>query len=70
MPAFREIQTLAVIAVLLILTACSGQQIYSTGQAWQMNQCFKIKNSEERSRCLEASDTPYYEYKRNEEGAE
>jgi hypothetical protein len=70
MPAFREIQTMALIAVLLILTACSGQQIYSTGQAWQMNQCFKIINSEERSRCLEVADTPYYEYKRNEEGAE
>ena len=61
----RNILALAITAILLNLTACSGQQIYGTGQAWQRNQCFKISDAQERSRCLEAADTPYYEYRRD-----
>jgi len=62
-------ETLASYALLLSLAACSNQQIYGVGQAWQRNECFKIDEAQERSRCLETADIPYYEYKRQSEGA-
>jgi hypothetical protein len=48
--------------LLFSLAACSGQQVYGVGQAWQRNECFKIIDSQERSRCLEKANTPYYQY--------
>jgi hypothetical protein len=58
-----------IFAVLFSSAACSNQQVYGIGQAWQRNECFKIDDAQERSRCLETADTPYYEYRRQTETA-
>jgi hypothetical protein len=52
-----------------MLTACSWQQLYGVGQAWQRNECFKINDQQERSRCLSSSSTSYERYKREAEAA-
>jgi hypothetical protein len=57
------------VAFVLNLAACSGQQTYGIGQAWQRNQCFKIDDAQERSRCLESADTSYEQYRRQSAGA-
>jgi hypothetical protein len=51
------------------LTACSNQQVYGIGQAWQRNQCFTIDDPRERSRCLESAETPYEQYRRQLDAA-
>lgn len=51
-------------ALAFTLTACSSQQVYGVGQAWQRNECFKIADQQERSRCLSSSSTSYEQYKR------
>ena len=59
---------LSVVALLSMLGACSSQQLYGVGQAWQRNECFKINDQQERSRCLSSASTSYEQYKR-ESGA-
>jgi hypothetical protein len=60
---------LMALALLFNLAACSGQQAYGIGQAWQRNRCFQIEDAQERSRCLESADTSYGQYKRQSEAA-
>lgn len=59
----RTCLLLALLYLLLNLAACSRQQAYGIGQAWQRNACFKIEDAQERSRCLETADYPYDQYK-------
>jgi hypothetical protein len=49
------------------ISACSSQQAYGTGQAWQRNECNKINDAPERSRCLAGTNTSYEDYKRQQE---
>lgn len=51
----------------LWLSACSSQQAYSTGQAYQRNECNKINDNVERSRCMDAANTGYDEYQRQKD---
>ena len=52
------------------LASCSIQQTYAVGQsvsqavgqAWQRNECFKINDAQERSRCLASTSASYQEY--------
>jgi len=53
----------------LFTAACSSQQAYGAGQAWQRLECSKIKDTQERSRCMASSSTSYEEYKRQAEAA-
>ena len=58
------------------LASCSIQQTYAVGQsvsqsvsqavgqAWQRNECFKINDAQERSRCLASTSASYQEYER------
>lgn len=42
--------------------ACSTQQTYASGQAWQQGQCNKIIDMQERERCLVPTRQPYDRY--------
>jgi hypothetical protein len=46
------------------LCACSYEQLYRTGQAWQTNECYKIADRQEQSRCHSSASTSYEQYKR------
>jgi hypothetical protein len=48
-------------------SGCTSQQMYSTGQEWQRNECNRIIDNLERSRCLEKVNTHYEDYKRQRE---
>jgi hypothetical protein len=54
---------------LLLLASCSAQQAYGTGQAWQLKQCHKLVDPQERSRCLAIANMSHDEYKRQAESA-
>jgi hypothetical protein len=51
------------------LGGCSSQQLYGAGQAWQRNECFKMADQQERSRCLSSASTSYEQYKRESKAA-
>ncbi len=53
----------AMAALLLAGTGCTTQQLYNTGQAWQRNECGRIMDQQERSRCLSSTSTSYEAYK-------
>jgi hypothetical protein len=53
----------------LNLTACSSQQLYGAGQEWQKNECNKIIDTQERTRCMSSAKTAYEDYKRQSEAA-
>ncbi|MGE0313259.1 MAG: hypothetical protein AB7P21_16740 [Lautropia sp.] len=51
------------------LSACTAQQGYATGQAWQRNECNRIPGYEERRRCLERVEQSYEAYRRDAQTA-
>lgn len=53
-----------VAAIVLTITGCAAQQLYTTGQAWQRNECTRTLDQWERERCLSNAGTPYEAYKK------
>lgn len=53
------------ILVSLALSGCTSEQVYYTGQAWQRNECNKIFDRNEYERCMNATNTPYEDYRRH-----
>lgn len=56
-------------ALCVALVGCTAQQAYSTGQAWQRNECQKMADATARSRCLEAAGLSGEAYRREAEAA-
>jgi len=52
----------------LSAASCTSQQAYTTGQAWQRNQCYRIMDQSEQERCLNSTTMSYEDYKRQTEG--
>ena len=50
-----------------LLPACTAEQAYGTGQAWQQNQCSRIPDKAEADRCMSRANTSYDSYKRQTE---
>ena len=44
--------------------ACSSQQSYATGQAWQQTECNKIIDMQDRERCMVRARESYDSYQR------
>lgn len=65
----RTLPLLLALAAAPLCVACSSQQAYGAGQAWQRNECYKINEPQERSRCLSSANTSYDDYKRQADAA-
>ena len=44
------------VLVALSLSACTTEQVYNSGQAWQHNQCNKLHDKSEFDRCVNRTD--------------
>jgi hypothetical protein len=55
--------------VLCALAACTTQQLYGAGQAWQRTECTRIPDPDQRQRCFASTATSYDEYKRQTQPA-
>jgi hypothetical protein len=51
------------------LGACSSQQLYGAGQAWQRNECTRIPDVDQRQRCFQSTATSFDEYQRQQAAA-
>ena len=60
---------LVAIVALSSMQACSSQQVYGAGQAWQHRECNKIQDTQDRSRCMASSSASYEDYRRQAEAA-
>ncbi|AGX86828.1 hypothetical protein Cenrod_0721 [Candidatus Symbiobacter mobilis CR] len=60
----KTFATILVLPVTVALGSCTSQQLYGVGQSWQRNECLKIADQQERSRCLSSASTSYEQYKR------
>ena len=56
-----------IVLILILITGCSSQQAYSTGQAYQRGECNSINDNSERMRCMDAANMSYEEYQRKKE---
>jgi hypothetical protein len=66
----NRLVTLTCVAIVItsVLSGCSAQQLYDTGQAWQQNQCNQtMVNEHEREGCLNKTNMPYEDYKQQTE---
>ena len=55
-------RTLAACIACAALGSCSMQQLYATGQQWQRNQCQKIDDRAQRTRCEDGVALSFDEY--------
>lgn len=46
------------------LCACSAQQLYAAGQAWQKTECSRIADAGQRKRCYDSTAMSYEDYQR------
>jgi len=60
---------LTAVAVLAV-SACSANNLYSGGQAWQRNHCERILDANERARCMASAATSFEEYQRQRREAD
>lgn len=59
-----------VAAIELTVSGCTTQQLYSTGQSWQRNECTRMLDQWERERCLSNAGTSYETYKKQSGAAD
>lgn len=57
------------VSVVVLLQACSSQQLYATGQEMQRNECRKIVDMQEQRRCMANANVSHDDYKRQAEAA-
>lgn len=60
-------KNLIILVNLIVFSAlygCTSEQIYSTGQNWQRNECNKLADSQDRERCIKQTSTSYDTYQR------
>jgi hypothetical protein len=55
-------RTFMIILSLSGMAACSSQELYQTGQAWQKNECQKLQDRDERNRCEKSAATSFERY--------
>lgn len=54
---------LPILPILLSVAGCSTQQLYSTGQSWQRQECLRLPDLAERDRCLRSTARSYDEFR-------
>ncbi len=55
-----------IVAILIMasaMSACTAQQGYTAGQAWQRNQCAQILDKSEYDRCMRDAAVSYETYR-------
>jgi hypothetical protein len=50
--------------IVAALGGCSSQELYSTGQGWQRNECRKLPDVQERERCMASTSRSFDDYQR------
>jgi hypothetical protein len=63
----RAVFALSTVLALWALSACTTEQMYGSGQAWQRNQCNKMPDKADADRCAAGASTTYEAYKRQSE---
>lgn len=48
--------------VLFRASGCTGREIYQSGLGWRQNECQKVLDGAERTRCMETANKDYDSY--------
>ena len=68
-PIARRTAAALAIGLLALLSACSTDQFWQIGQAWQRDHCMKLQDHQDRSRCLADMSRSREDYARQVEDA-
>jgi hypothetical protein len=63
----RVVLALSATFVVAAFSACTAEQLYGSGQAWQRNQCSRMPDKADADRCAAGTNTTYDTYKRQPE---
>ena len=55
-------KSLPTLSLVLCLAGCSSQLLYATGQGWQKQECQRVLEREQRTRCEQSAATSYERY--------
>lgn len=62
-------KTFTVLCSALLLWACTSQELYQSGQGWQQQECRKLQDLAERSRCEKSSAASFERYEAERKAA-
>lgn len=65
--ALRAPLSLIILVLAMLVSACTSQQVYDSGQGWRRNECNRLMDHDERARCMETATMPYDIYKQQVE---
>jgi hypothetical protein len=63
----RSLYTVIAAMAIVLLSACSADRLYRSGQGWQRNQCNRLPDKTDFDRCVARASTPYESYQRSTE---
>jgi hypothetical protein len=63
----KDLRVPITLLIAISASACTDEQLYRTGQAWQRNQCGHIPDQAQYDRCMRDTHIPYDSYKRETE---
>ncbi|MEK7884703.1 hypothetical protein [Methyloversatilis sp. NSM2] len=58
-----------IFALTCVLAGCSSRQVYDGAAGWRQNECDRIVDATERSRCLDTANLEYERYRRERDKA-
>ena len=58
-----------IFALTCVLAGCSSRQVYDGAAGWRQNECDRIVDAAERSRCLDTANLEYERYRRERDKA-
>jgi hypothetical protein len=62
-PRVNAVHAAACLALTLLASGCSPEQVYNAAAGWRRNECYKIVDVEQRDRCLKEADRSYDAYR-------
>lgn len=57
-------------ALLFLLSACSGQQLYQSSQGLRQGECDRLMDAGKRQQCIDAANKPYDVYEKERKAAQ
>lgn len=62
--SWRVLASLFACVLVGLVGACTSEQRYATGQAYERNRCERLPDPADRERCLSNASTTYDQYRR------
>jgi hypothetical protein len=62
----KSLLVLTLLSAAMLLSACTTEQLYQTGQGYQRNQCSRLPDKADYDRCMREREISYDSYRQSQ----